>query len=185
MNAHRAAQGIDSLTAKDDGVGIPRVLVSRHALEAENREDAVRRAGIAGRAGGYGHLFAFAGGDALTVETTAQQLAVLDGPGPHTNHYVSPELLEVGDEPAAGSVSRYDCLVQRLREKAPQTPEEAMDVLRDHGSAPQAICKHASPGADEESTVVFSMVCELESGRMWVAPGNPCEHPYEELELGL
>jgi hypothetical protein len=60
-----------------------------------------------------------------------------------------------------------------------------MDVLRDHDSSPQAICKHASPGADEESTVVFSMVCELESGRMWVAPGNPCEHPYEKIEPGL
>jgi hypothetical protein len=29
------------------------------------------------------------------------------------------------------------------------------------------------------------MVCELESKRMWIANGNPCEHPYEEVELGL
>jgi hypothetical protein len=145
----------------------------------------VHRAGIAGRAGGYGHVFAFAGGDTLTVETTGQRIAVLDGPSPHTNHYVSPDLLEVGDEPGAGSVSRYERLVERLRDKAPQTPEESMEVLRDHDSSPQAICKHASPGADEESTVVFSMVCELESGRMWVAPGNPCEHSYEEIGLGL
>ena len=185
MNAHRAAQGIGSLTAKDDGVGIPRVLVSRHALEAESREDAVRRAGIAGRAGGYGHVFAFAGGDAFTIETTGRRLALLDGPGSHTNHYVSPALQELGHEPAAGSVSRHERLVERLGEWAPQTPEEAMDLLRDHGSSPQAICKHASPGAGEESTVVFSMVCELESGRMWVAPGNPCEHSYEEIDLEL
>jgi isopenicillin-N N-acyltransferase like protein len=185
MNAHRAAQGIDSLTAKDDGVGIPRVLVSRHTLEARDRGDAVLRAGVTGRAVGYGHVFAFAGGDALTIETTGKQVAVLDGPGPHTNHYVSPELQEAGDEPAAGSASRYERLVERLGEKTPQAPEEAMDVLRDHDSSPQAVCKHASPGAGEESTVVFSMVCELESGRMWVAPGNPCEHPYEEMELGL
>jgi Acyl-coenzyme A:6-aminopenicillanic acid acyl-transferase len=185
MNAYGAAQGIDSLTAKDDGVGIPRVLVSRHALEAEDREDAVRRAGSAGRAGGYGHVFAFAGGDAFTVETTGERLAVLDGPGPHTNHYISPDLQEIGDEPAAGSVSRYERLVARLRDQAPRTPNEAMDLLRDHDSSPQAVCKHATPGADEESTVVFSTVCELESRRMWVAPGNPCEHAYEEVDLGL
>jgi isopenicillin-N N-acyltransferase like protein len=185
MNAHGMAQGIDSLTAKDDGVGIPRVLVSRHALEAKNREDAVRRATFPGRAGGYGHVFAFRGGDALTIETTGRQAAVLDGSGPHTNHYVSPELQDVGDEPTAGSVSRYDRLVARLREKAPQTPEEAMDVLRDHESSPQAVCKHALPGAGDESTVVFSMICEVESGRMWVASGNPCEHPYEAIGLGL
>jgi len=30
---------------------------------------------------------------------------------------------------------------------------------------------------------VFSMVAELEEGRMWVAPGNPCETDYEEVDL--
>jgi hypothetical protein len=29
------------------------------------------------------------------------------------------------------------------------------------------------------------MVCELESLRMWVAPGNPCETEYEEVALSL
>jgi hypothetical protein len=58
-----------------------------------------------------------------------------------------------------------------------------MDVLRDHASSPQAICEHGAPGDDEASVVLFSMVCELEEGRMWVAPGNPCETPYEEVDL--
>jgi isopenicillin-N N-acyltransferase-like protein len=185
MNAHGGAQGIDSLTARDDRVGIPRVLVSRHTLEAANRHDAAERAGLAERAGGYGHVFAFRGGDALTIETSAERLAILDGPGPHTNHYVHPDLQDAGAEPGAGSRSRYERLMVLLAEHAPTTPEEAMDVLRDHDSSPQAICKHASPGAAAESTVVFSLVCELESGRMWVALGNPCEQPYEEVELGL
>src|SRR5205823_3400138 len=34
MNAHRTARGIDSLAARDDRVGVPRVLVSRHVLDA-------------------------------------------------------------------------------------------------------------------------------------------------------
>jgi isopenicillin-N N-acyltransferase-like protein len=185
MNSSGGAQGIDSLTARDDGVGIPRVLVSRHSLEARDRQDAVRRAGLSGRAGGYGHVFAFAGGGTVTVETTAERLAILDGPGPHANHYVSPELQEVGSEAAAGSVSRYNRLVELLAQHAPATAEEAMEILRDHDSSPQAICKHAAPDSPEESIVVFSMVCELESRRMWVVPGNPCDNPYEEVELGL
>ena len=36
MNEYRVAQGIQSLVANDDGVGIPRVLVSRHALVASS-----------------------------------------------------------------------------------------------------------------------------------------------------
>lgn len=183
MNAHGAAQGIHSLTARDDGVGIPRVLVSRHALGARDRQDAVERAGIAGRAGGYAHLLAFRGGDALTLETSARQLAVLDGPGPHTNHYVAPELAEVRDQPGEGSVARLERLTELLAERSPSTPEEAMELMADHGSSPQAICKHAD--SPEESTIVFSMVCEVESGRMWVAPGCPCETDYEEVALSL
>jgi isopenicillin-N N-acyltransferase like protein len=183
MNAHGAAQGIHSLTARDDGVGIPRVLVSRNALDARDREDAMRRAGIAGRAGGYAHLLAFRGGDALTLETSARELAVLDGPGPHTNHYVARELAAVRDEPGEGSVARLERLTELLAEQPPSTPEQAMKLLSDHESSPQAICKHAD--TPDESTIVFSMVCELESGRMWVAAGCPCETAYEEVALSL
>src|SRR3989442_701247 len=80
------AQGIQSLAAADDGVGVPRVLVSRHSMDAANRLDAVQRAGLEGRAGGYGHVFAFRGGDVFIVETTASRQSLLSGPGGHTNH---------------------------------------------------------------------------------------------------
>ncbi len=185
MNSHGGAQGIHSLTARDERVGVPRVLVSRHALESSDRPDAIRRAGLAGRAGGYAHLFAFPGGDALTIETSATRLAVLEGPGPHTNHYITPEFADVRDEPGAGSVARLERLAELLEQRPPSTPEEAMDILQDHDSSPQAICKHPGPSDPEESTIVFSMVCELESRRMWVAAGNPCETAYEEVELSL
>jgi hypothetical protein len=185
MNEAGGAQGIHSLTARDDGIGIPRVLVSRHSLEAQNRADSIRRAGIPGRAGGYAHLVAFRGGDAFAVETTAHALALLDGPRPHTNHYLDPGLAGVGDKPGEGSVSRLERLSELLQERPPTTPADAMALLRDHESSPQAICKHASPGAPEDSTIVFSMVCELESRRMWVAPGNPCETSFEQLDSSL
>ena len=71
-----------------------------------------------------------------------------------------------------------------LEQRAPASVSEVMDVLRDHGSSPQAICLHPDPAeGDEASAVVFSMVAELEEGRMWVAPGNPCETEYEEIGL--
>ena len=184
VNSHGVAQGIGSLTASDDGVGVPRVIVSRNSLEALDRSDAIARAGLAARAGGYGHVFAFAGGDAMTVETTRTKLAVLDGPGPHTNHYLDPGLAELGPAPSEGSRARLDRLEQLLGERQPRTAPEVMDILRDHGSSPQSICLHPDPQeVDEASAVVFSMVAELEEGRMWVAPGNPCEVGYEEVDL--
>jgi hypothetical protein len=149
-----------------------------------DRGDAIARAGLPTRAGGYGHTFAFLGGDTFAVETTATRLAVLDGPPIHTNHYLDHELATLGPEPSDGSLARRARLEQLLTEGPPGTVAEVMDVLRDHGSTPQAICLHPDPAeGDEASAVMFSMVAELEEGRMWVAPGNPCENDYEEVDL--
>lgn len=184
MNAAGAAFGIDSLVATDDGVGIPRVLVSRHALPARDRAEAIRRAGIPGRAGGYAHVCAFSGGDAPMIETTAHQLAVVDGPGAHTNHYLAPELADLGTAPSEGSLGRHERLRELLAAARPQCVEDLFDVMRDHAARPDAICLHAD-GRDGTwaECVVFSMVCHVEARRMWVAPGNPCATPYEEVDL--
>jgi hypothetical protein len=184
VNSYGGGQGIGSLTASDDQVGVPRVFMSRHSLEAMDRDDAIARAGHTARAGGYGHVFGFAGGDALTVETTRRELAVLDGSGPHTNHYIDPGLARIGPAPSPGSLARLERLRTLLGERRPQTVEQVMDILRDHGSNPQAICLHPDPDeGDEASAVVFSMVADLDESRMWVAPGNPCETEYEEVDL--
>lgn len=184
MNAHGAAQGIGSLTASDDGVGVPRVLVSRSSLEARDRADALARASMLGRAGGYGHVYAFPGGDAFTIETTGQRHALLDRPGPHANHYQDPELAAMAPPASDGSLARLARLRALMDELDPRTPEQLMDVMRDHGSSPQAICLHPDPDEGEEaSACMFSMVADVEARRMWVAEGNPCEHEYAEIDL--
>jgi isopenicillin-N N-acyltransferase like protein len=184
VNSHGSAEGIDSLTARTDRVGVPRVLVSRHSLDAADPADAVARAGLAGRAGGYAHVYAFRGGEQLAIETTADRLAVVERQG-HANHYLDPKLAEVGDEPSPGSLSRQARLDALLSERPPQTPDDAMELLRDHAGEPQGICHHPPGGEDdaEASAVVFAFVAELEAGRLWVAGGNPCEHPFEEVDL--
>ena len=59
-----------------------------------------------------------------------------------------------------------------------------MDILRNHDGAPRCICLHPNSGAgDEAESVVFSMVCDVEGGRMWVALGNPCTAEFEEIDL--
>jgi isopenicillin-N N-acyltransferase-like protein len=183
MNGHGASQGIGSLMASDDGVGVPRVLVSRSSLEARDRDDAIARGAMPGRAGGYGHVFTFRDGDAFTLETTGKQHRVLDHPGPHTNHYQS-DLAELAPPASEGSKARLARLEELLALGDPQTPEQLMEVMRDHDSSPQAICLHPDPDeGDEASACLFSMVADLKTRRMWVAAGNPCEHEYEEIDL--
>ena len=184
VNAHGGAQGIGSLTASDEGMGVPRVLVSRSSLEARDRTDAVARAAGPGRAGGYGHVYAFPGGDAFTLETTGKRHKLLDRPGPHTNHYQDPELAEMAPPPSEGSKARLARLRELLEERRPGTPQQLMDMMSDHASTPQSICLHPDPAeGDEASACLFSMVADVEARRMWVAAGNPCEHDYDEIDL--
>ena len=59
-----------------------------------------------------------------------------------------------------------------------------MDVMRDHESWPQSICLHPDPSEGAEaSACLFSMIFDVEQRRMWVTPGNPCEHEYTEIDL--
>ena len=183
FNGHGVAQGIGSLTASDDGVGIPRVLVSRSSLEARDRVDAVARAATPGRAGGYGHVYATRGGDAFSVETTGRAHRLLDHPGAHTNHYQS-DLAELAPPPSEGSLARLARLEHLLEERRPSTPQDLMEIMRDHDSSPQAICLHPDPDeGDEASACLFSMVVDVEHTLMWVAQGNPCEHEFEPIDL--
>jgi isopenicillin-N N-acyltransferase-like protein len=185
MNEYRVAQGIQSLVANDDGVGVPRVLVSRHALVASAPADALRRATLPGRAGGYGHSFAFATGSAMHIETSATRFAVNGMPGSHTNHYTDPELADRAPPPSRGSLARLARLQALVTERAPATPAAIGEILADHGGdGPQTICEHGRDDpVDEASAIVFSMICDLDLGRMWVAPGSPCVTAYEEVDL--
>ena len=183
MNAAGMAQGVMSLSHRDDREGVPRVPVSRHALQAVDPEDAFTRVTVAGRSGGYAYVLARAGGWTSMFETSATSIAQWPEEAAHTNHYLAPPLAE-GGTASAGSVSRLERLRELLAERRPATPEDAMDILRDHDSVPQSICLHADPAdGDEASAVLFSMVCHLEERRMWVAAGNPCIEPYREIEL--
>ena len=177
------AQAVMSLTARDDQPGIPRVFVSRASLAAGDPADALRRATPDGRSGGYGYLHAFRGGRTCTVETTATRAVLADGPAVHANHYLDVELATIGAPPTAGSLARYARLAE-LAAAAPATPTAIMAILADHGSTPSTICLHPdSADGDDAESVVFAMVCDVEAGRLWVAPGRPCEVPFEAFTV--
>lgn len=182
MNARGLAQAVMSLSHRDDREGIPRVPVSRYALQAVDLEDHHTRVTPPGRSGGYAYVVALPGGEARAVETTATAIGTHLNLAAHTNHYLAPPLAE-GGSVDSGSASRLDRLRSLLGERRPRTPEDAMAILADHEGWPQPICVHGDPGDEESAAVVFAMVCHLEEGRMWVAPGNPCETPFQEVDL--
>jgi isopenicillin-N N-acyltransferase-like protein len=183
MNARGGALGLMSLSGTDEQVGIPRALLGRDGVEAGDRADAVRRASRARRAGGYSYMYAFRGGDAFTLEVTATREGLIE-PAVHTNHALHAAVAEAAEAPSEGSLSRLARTHVLLEGDEPETVQGAMRILGDHGAHGQDICVHPDPAAgDEGSAIQFGMVCDVEAGVMWLAPGQPCSTPFHELPL--
>jgi isopenicillin-N N-acyltransferase-like protein len=183
MNVAGAAVGLMSLSGADERVGVPRALLARDGIEARDRIDAMARATRENRAGGYAYVYAFPGGDSFTFEVTATRDGVADS-SVHTNHALNPKVAEVSAEPSAGSRSRYERASTLLADAPPRSAHDVMRLLGDHGADGQDICVHpiASEG-EEGSAIQFAMVCDVEAGVMWLAPGQPCSSPFQELRL--
>lgn len=183
MNARGGALGLMSLSGADERVGVPRALLGRDGIEAVDRDDARRRATRPGRAGGYSYMYAFKGGDFFTLEVTASAHALVDT-AVHTNHALDRAVAEVAAAPSRGSRSRFARAQAIIGDDPPLTVQDAMRALGDHAAEGQDICVHPDPTEGEEgSAIQFGMVCDVEVGVMWLAPGQPCVTPFQELRL--
>jgi isopenicillin-N N-acyltransferase-like protein len=180
MSAAGFAQGIDSLTAPDDRVGVPRVLVSRLAMGAGSLEDAILSACTEHRAGGYAHCLATTE-RSVVVETSATAHFVLEGQAVHTNHYLAPAAGQMAEPTSSGSAARLARADQLLGESPPGSLEDCAAILSDHHGEPQTICLHES-GLDAGGTV-FGMVCDLSTGVVAVSDGPPCAGRWADFQV--
>jgi hypothetical protein len=91
-----------------------------------------------------------------------------------------------GLEYAYSTETRYNTAYSRLKEKAGKiTVETMMEILRDHSAndgvgADHTICCHGISGS-----TLGSMIVDMRDRKMWVADGNPCEAPYEEIKFRM
>lgn len=191
MNEAGLAQGVNSVTATDCRVGVPRMFAARAVLEATTVEEAIDKATPQNRAGGYNHLLAQSGGDLGNLETTAEETDYLPGTKMiyHTNHYLSQQLQHLAVKESDHSLARYRRLteLERINKKAeanqrPGGLETLGRFLSDHENRPLSICKHASEQKSHEGTI-FSAIFETGSFRAWVAVGNPCGNIYREIKI--
>ena len=179
MNASGFAQGIDSLAAADDRVGVPRVTISRLALGASGLDAAIAAATSTDRAGGYAH-FLRSSDRSVVVETTATEHHVTEGAIAHTNHYLVDPAVRVR-RVSPGSTARLDRALHLLEDAPPTTLEDCARLLSDHDAEPESICVHEE--GIEGSATVFAMACDVTTGRMLVSEGSPCLSRWTEHEV--
>ncbi len=184
MNAAGAALGAMSLTARDERVGVPRVLVARRALEARDRSDAWSTVTMPERAGGYTWCYAFPDGRTAVFETTATEAADLVGATTHTNHALDDSVGAACPAASPGSRSRLARIRTLTSGRDSWTVTDACALLADHGAEGDDICLHPDPAeGPKASAIMFGMVADVANRTLWVAPDNPCSNEFEPYAL--
>jgi len=171
--------------------GLPYHVLLRAVLDCVTVTEALEVLQAGPRSSSANYLIAQASGVALNIEATPGDFTRLyplfpeDGVLRHTNHFLAdihPTDLALWAMPS--SVVR----LQRLRAAGTaRTLDDFGVVLADHGNYPHSICAHPDPAAHpcEQGATIASVLMDLTARRIWLAPGNPCQAPYEQLDITL
>jgi isopenicillin-N N-acyltransferase-like protein len=180
---------MNTLPAPARRYGVPHYFTVRGIYEARSLDEAVRAVRRAQRAIPANVLLATPQGPA-DLEITADDVHVLrddDGAVTHTNHCVHPDLAPINDDfPELIQSGPRKCRVDELLTAAPRpvTRESLQAILSDHQDHPCSICRHANEHPTTGYwTSVWSLIVEVDAGRLHLTRGNPCQQPYETYEM--
>jgi isopenicillin-N N-acyltransferase like protein len=195
MNAAGLGLATNALVTDADAgePGVPYHVLLRALLDCVTVTDALAVLQAAVRSSSANYLIAHASGAVLDVEaapgdfTRLYPLSADRGVLLHTNHFLSPRIhpidLSLWDMPSSA------VRLQRLRaggvSPEPMTLDGFRALLADHADYPHGICAHPDPLEHpcERSATIASVLMDLTERQMWVAAGNPCQAPYQRLDL--
>lgn len=174
------------------GEGVPYHVLLRGVLESETMADATRAALNHPRVSSGNFLIADSGGEAVDLEAVPGDFGYLvpqEGLIAHSNHFLTD--VPVYDKKKAQSAlslirpERARHLLEDTLESRNVSEEHLKNVLRDHYSYPNGICRHVDERDPVHDRVcsVYSIVMDLHEGRFSIAKGQPCEHEYETVHL--
>jgi isopenicillin-N N-acyltransferase like protein len=185
------------VTDADTGApGLPYHVLLRAILDCATVTEALGVLQAGTRSSSANYLIAHASGAALDVEAAPGDFTCLYPQFPdhglllHTNHFLSPRLHPV--DVSLWAMPSSAVRLQRFRAGATgcaagsATPDDFRALLADHADYPHSICSHPDPHDHplEQGATIASVLMDLTARRLWLAPGNPCQAPYSELDLG-
>ncbi len=182
------------VTEADAGApGLPYHVLLRAILDCATVTEALQVLQAGPRSSSANYLIAHASGAALDVEAAPGDFTRLypllpdHGVLLHTNHFLSPRLHPV--DVSLWAMPSSAVRLQRLRActEPPRalTLDDMRGVLADHADYPHGICSHPDPADHpcEQGATIASILMDLTAGQAWLAAGNPCQAPYEPLEV--
>jgi isopenicillin-N N-acyltransferase-like protein len=177
----------NELSPNDERIGISRSHQVLEMMRARTLPEMVAMSLRPDRASSYNNVLTSADGGVANVEGSATDAVVTDlddaGHLAHTNHYVAERMLRYeGDtEYAPLSNTRYEraCRLLAAEPPASVTMDRLRELLADHETKPQSLCKHPEFGTSTSKTV-FWCVADVTDGRIRYGRGNPCDSVAQE-----
>jgi len=176
--------------------GVPYHVLLRSVLEAKNLTFAIRAACQSPRSASVNLMLGYAAthgspGEVIDFELVPGDLGVLhpvNGVVTHANHLETHLPVHDTLKDLGGSSYFRSARARRLIGRAGDSISEKdlTAVLADHGSFPNAICRHDidEPVEDDRSESLYSILLDLDERRMSIAAGPPCgADGYAELAL--
>ncbi len=175
--------------------GLPYHVLLRAILNCATVTEALGVLAAGLRSSSANYLVAHASGAALDIEaapgdfTRLYPLCPEDGLLLHTNHFLAPRMDPA--DLALWVMPSSAVRLQRLRAgangKAAETLDDFRVLLADHADYPNSVCAHPDPADHprEQGATIASVLMDLTARRIWVAAGQPCQAPYQRLDITL
>lgn len=201
LNSAGVGQCLTMLATDRDGLtsppGVPYHVLARATLEADSLGWATRAACRSPRNASINLLLGQAGEQPVDSELIDLELVPgdvgwlhpVDGMITHANHLETGLPVHDVQKDWGGSSLYRAARARRLLAEtvaAGKTgPDDLVAVFRDHACLPHAICRHLDERMPvvERSVTVCSVLLDLTARRLGIAPGPPCRHEYEWLDL--
>ncbi|MDG4821587.1 C45 family autoproteolytic acyltransferase/hydrolase [Asanoa sp. WMMD1127] len=188
--------GTDRDGASNDNPGIPYHVVLRAALESDTLGRALKKVVPAPRNASLNLLLGQsgpAGGELIDLELVPGVAGWLHPEGgvlAHANHLETalPGVRDTVNDFGGSTLfrgARARRLLTAAAEQGKLTDDDLLEILRDHQSHPNAICRHVDEldAYADRSETVYTVVMDLDDRRIGIAEGPPCHHELTWLEL--
>ena len=171
--------------------GLPYHVLLRAVLDCATVTDALEALQAGPRSSSANYLVAHASGSALDIEaapgdfTRLYPLSPENGVLLHTNHFLAPRIAPA--DLALWAMPSSVIRLHRLRAAQARTQDDFRVLLTDHADRPHSICAHPDPVSHpcEQTATIVSVLMDLTSRHICLAAGNPCQAPYEQLDITL
>ncbi len=195
LNSHGLGVCINALLSNRDKVypGVPLVsVVARKILNAGTIRDAIYSVSKAKRAASINYMIAHAGGEAVDLEVTPDDIGIIhpeDGILTHSNNFISlnANVKDLGKTIFSDSPIRWNRIRRLLMKKKKMTVGAIRNVASDHFDYPNSICRHPDPRLhlDDQFETITSVIMNLKQRRMYMTEGTPCENQYKLVNIKL